>query len=134
MVSAGRKGVMATLLFVDDEELIGMVVSRFFAMRGDVVHVARSVAQAREILEREEPAIIFLDVWLGAESGVDVLLWIQENRPQLVDRVTFVTGEHPGTQGSGPAWARFGRPVIRKPFDLTALAAALEEAENRAGT
>jgi DNA-binding NtrC family response regulator len=125
---------MATLLFVDDEELIGMVVSRFFAMRGDVVHLAKTVAEARAVLEREDPAIIFLDVWLGTERGTDVLLWIQEHRPQLVERVTFVTGEHPGPHGSAPAWTRFGRPVIRKPFDLTALAEALDAAESRAGT
>ncbi|MDB4914432.1 MAG: hypothetical protein JWM95_2076, partial [Gemmatimonadetes bacterium] len=81
MVSAGRKGVMATLLYVDDEEMIGVVVSRFFAMRGDVVQLAKSGAEARESIARAEPAIIFLDLWLGDETGVDVMTWIQEHRP-----------------------------------------------------
>ena len=124
---------MATLLYVDDEEMICMVVSRFFAMRGDVVHVARTAAEARAVIASEDPAIIFLDIWLGDESGVDVMNWILANHPHLADRVTFVTGEHPGAVGA-PNWARFGRPVIRKPFDLTALTTALDAAESRAGT
>jgi DNA-binding NtrC family response regulator len=125
---------MATLLYVDDEEVIGIVVSRFFAMRGDVVIVAKDATSARTAIERENPAVIFLDVWLGAESGVDLMNWIVEHHPHLAERVTFVTGEHPGAEGPAPRWAAFGRPVIRKPFDLLTLAAALDAAESRAGT
>ena len=127
------KGVMATLLYVDDEEVIGMVVSRFFAMRGDVVHVAQTGAQARDTIGRADPSVIFLDVWLGDESGADVMDWIVQHHPHLASRVTFVTGEHPGAAGA-PNLSRFGRPIIRKPFDLTSLSAVIDAAENRAGT
>jgi DNA-binding response OmpR family regulator len=123
---------MATLLYVDDEEMIGMVVSRYFAMRGDVVHHARTIDAAKRAIERDHPAAIFLDVWLGAESGVDLMTWIVAHHPQLAERVTFVTGEPEGVETT-QNWARFGRPVIRKPFDLTALADAAHAAENRAG-
>jgi DNA-binding response OmpR family regulator len=125
---------MATLLYVDDEEVIGIVVSRFFAMRGDVVVVARTAAAAREAIERDNPSFIFLDVWLGAESGADVMAWIIEHHPQLADRVSFVTGEASGGGELTSRWATFGRPVIRKPFDLNTLAAAVDAAESRAGT
>ncbi len=122
---------MATLLYVDDEEVIGLVVSRFFAMRGDVVQVARDLASARAAIEREAPAIIFLDVWLGPESGVDLMQWILNEHPGLAERVTFVTGE---AAGSPQKWSSFGRPVIRKPFDLTALAQVVDDAARRDGT
>ncbi len=127
------KGLMATLLYIDDEEVIGIVVSRFFGMRGDVVRVAKTGAEARDAIQSEDPAVIFLDVWLGDESGADVMEWIVENHPAKASRVTFVTGEYPGAAGS-PNLARFGRPVIHKPFDLTSLSAVLDAAESRAGT
>ena len=123
---------MATLLYVDDEEVIGMVVSRFFAMRGEVVRLARNLSQAKSAIESEEPDVIFLDVWLGAENGADLVVWLAETRPHLQGRVTFVTGEPEGP--TSPAWMRFGCPVIRKPFDLDTLAAAVTAAENRSGT
>jgi DNA-binding response OmpR family regulator len=97
------------------------------------VKVARTAAAARETIERDNPSFIFLDVWLGAESGADVMAWIIEHHPHLADRVSFVTGEADGG-GSTPKWATFGRPVIRKPFDLNTLAAAVDAAESRAGT
>src|SRR5947209_7124243 len=117
---------MATLLYVDDEEVIGMVVSRFFALRGDVVHHARTLSDARDLIARETPAIIFLDVWLGAESGVDLMRWLLDEHPALAERVTFVTGEPAGVHASAAKWSNYGRPVIRKPFDLAALAAAVD--------
>jgi two-component system, NtrC family, nitrogen regulation response regulator NtrX len=125
---------MATLLYVDDEEVIGMVVSKFFAMRGDVVHLARTAAEAREAIVRHAPDVIFLDVWLGPDNGADVMDWIVEHHPALASRVTFVTGEHATPSRIPPKWETFGRPVIYKPFDLMALAQTLQQAGNSYGT
>ncbi|MEP6998881.1 MAG: response regulator [bacterium] len=125
---------MATLLYVDDEEAIGRLVSRFFTRRGDRVLLANSVADARAMLATEEPDAIFIDVWLGKESGVELVRWIAEQHPLLFERVTFVTGE---LVEQGDTWALGGtieRPVIRKPFELAALARSIDDAGPRAGT
>ena len=45
------------------------------------------------MLESHDPDAIFLDVWLGTESGFELLSWIEDTRAHLADRVTFVTGE-----------------------------------------
>jgi DNA-binding response OmpR family regulator len=125
---------MATILYVDDEEAIGRLVSRFFTRRGDRVLLANSITDARTILATEEPDAIFIDVWLGKESGVELVRWIAETRPSLFERVTFVTGE---LVEQGDNWALGGkieRPVIRKPFELAALAHFIDDAGPRAGT
>jgi DNA-binding NtrC family response regulator len=121
---------MATLLYVDDEETIGRAVSRWFERRGNVVHVARSVAEAEALLVHVQPDVLFIDVWLGTESGFELMSWIEETRPQLADRVVFVTGELVDAQNvdSGRLWQTLGRPVLQKPFDFAQLEAHAHDA------
>jgi DNA-binding response OmpR family regulator len=121
---------MATLLYVDDEETIGRAVARWFERRGHVVHVARSIAEAETLLVRVQPDVLFIDVWLGTESGFELMSWIEETRPQLADRVIFVTGELVDSQNvaSGRLWQTLGRPVLQKPFDFAQLEAYTHDA------
>ena len=116
---------MATLLYVDDEETIGRAVARWFERRGHVVHVARSLTQAQNMLRDISPDALFIDVWLGTESGFELMSWIEESRPQLADRVVFVTGELVDSQNvdTGRLWQTLGRPVLQKPFDFAQLEA-----------
>ncbi len=125
---------MTTLLYVDDEESIGRVVARYFSRRGDNVLLARSIAEAQAILERCDPAAVFIDVWLGAESGFELMSWIDDHRPHLANRVTFVTGELVDHSLADRAWTTLGRPVLQKPFALTSLAASVDGAGSRAAT
>ncbi|MBW8771284.1 MAG: response regulator [Gemmatimonadetes bacterium] len=141
---------MASLLYVDDEETIGRAVSRWFERRGHEVHVARSIEDAKQILAEHEPAAIFLDVWLGRESGFELLGWIEDEHPELANRVTFVTGELADAQERARApeqtdpredhasvWRILGRPVLQKPFELAQLevhAFGLVDAPGETGT
>ena len=129
---------MGSLLYVDDEETIGRAVSRWFERRGHEVHLARSVDDAKQFLIGHEPAAIFLDVWLGRESGFELMGWIEDERPELAERVTFVTGELTDSPGDDqPAWNILGRPVLRKPFQLAQLesrAFGVVDAPGKAGT
>jgi DNA-binding response OmpR family regulator len=113
---------MGSLLYVDDEETIGRAVSRWFERRGHEVYLARSVEDAKQILIEHEPGAIFLDVWLGKESGFELMGWIEDMRPELADRVTFVTGELADSHDSGHRiWKTLGRPVLQKPFEFAQL-------------
>jgi len=121
---------MATLLYVDDEETIGRAVARWFERRGHVVHVARTIADAQKLLLHLQPDALFIDVWLGTESGFELMSWIEDSRPQLADRVVFVTGELVDAQNvdSGRLWQTLGRPVLQKPFDFAQLEAHTQQA------
>ena len=123
---------MSTLLYLDDEELIGRVISRFFSQRGDRVLLARTIAEATALLQHEEPTAILIDVWLGVECGVGLVTWLVEHRPHLVTRVTFVTGEHLDHYAVGTGAARVEYPVIHKPFELNELANYIDSAGRRA--
>jgi DNA-binding response OmpR family regulator len=113
---------MASVLYVDDEETISRVVGRWFERRGYQVHLARSIEDAKQILAEHEPAAIFLDIWLGKESGFDLMAWIEAVRPELAGRVTFVTGESANPhEHRHRSWNTRGRPVLEKPFKLAEL-------------
>ena len=119
---------MSTLLYVDDEVLIGKAVARWFARRGHTVHLATSIAAAQEAIAHDTPDALFIDVWLGTESGFELMSWIEDVRGQLAERVTFVTGELAGETSNGRVWRTLGRPVLQKPFDLSELERYLAEA------
>ena len=126
---------MTTLLYLDDEEPIRRVVSRYFSQRGDRVLLARTIAEAKEHLDKDEaPEAILVDVLLGVECGVEFVTWIAENRSELLDRVTFVTGDHLDRYPVGINGRTVEYPVIQKPFELTALGNYIDSAGSRAQT
>jgi len=133
---------MATLLYVDDEETIGRAVARWFGRRGHTVHLAHTIAGAKAVLAEQDPDALFIDVWLGTESGFELLSWIEEAHPELAERVTFVTGELADADRGDRVWRTLGRPVLQKPFDFAQLERYLSEsttgveqqAEQRDGT
>jgi DNA-binding response OmpR family regulator len=112
---------MSTLLYVDDEVMIGNAVARWFSRRGHTVHVAANIAAAQDAIAQALPDALFIDVWLGSESGFELMSWIEDSHPALAERVTFVTGELAGEAGTGRVWRTLGRPVLQKPFDFAEL-------------
>jgi DNA-binding response OmpR family regulator len=112
---------MSTLLYVDDEVMIGNAVARWFARRGHTVHVAATIAAAQNAIAQQLPDALFIDVWLGSESGFELMSWIEDSHPALAERVTFVTGELAGETPAGRVWRTLGRPVLQKPFDFAEL-------------
>jgi DNA-binding NtrC family response regulator len=123
---------MATLLYVDDEQMIGVAIARWFGRRGHTVHLAPSIADAQALLAEHEPDVLFIDLWLGSESGFELMSWIEDTRPALAGRVTFVTGELADSDAFDRLNRSLGRPVLQKPFDLAHLEQLLREAERRA--
>jgi DNA-binding response OmpR family regulator len=119
---------MSTLLYVDDEAMIGRAVARWFGRRGHTVHLAGTIAAAQQAITRERPDALFIDVWLGDESGFELMSWIEDSHPALADRVTFVTGELAGEVNTGRVWRTLGRPVLQKPFDFADLERYVAEA------
>lgn len=112
---------MSILLYVDDEVMIGKAVARWFTRRGHTVHLAETIASAQQVITDHEPDTVFIDVWLGTESGFELMSWIEDTRPELADRVTFVTGELADASRSDRVWRTLGRPVLQKPFEFADL-------------
>jgi DNA-binding NtrC family response regulator len=116
---------MATVLFVDDEEALRRAVRAALGRRGHIVHTARSIARAIRCFELYEIDGVFVDVWLGDESGFDLLSWLQNHRPRVTNHVVFVTGDVSFSAADNRKLRGLGLVVLGKPFaieDLDALA------------
>ncbi|MFO7718722.1 MAG: response regulator, partial [Desulfohalobium sp.] len=64
---------MATVLIVDDNASLRVVLEIALERRGHNPLIAEDTAQARLALEQQEVDLILLDVRLGRENGVDLL-------------------------------------------------------------
>ena len=69
---------MSTVLVVDDEPLVRDVVTRYLEHDGHRVVTAEDGDSARELIEREEPNLVLLDVMLPGETdGFALCRWIR---------------------------------------------------------
>ena len=71
---------MTTVLVVDDEPLVCDVVARYLERDGHRVLMASDGDQARELIEREAPGLVLLDVMLpGQTDGLGLCRWIRSS-------------------------------------------------------
>jgi two-component system LytT family response regulator len=107
----------SSAVIVDDEPLSRRELRRLLAEFAEieVVGEAASVAEAAELIERRRPALVFLDVQLGGETGLELLDRI--GAPSQVLLVTAFTDQ---------SLATLGLPVLVKPVSPKRLRRTLE--------
>ncbi len=107
--------VSGRLLVVDDEAGIRSALARM--LRGHTIVEARTGAEARRILERDQAFDLLLcDMMMPEVSGMELHTWLADAHPVLAERLVFITG------GAFTANARaylqqVDNPRIDKPFD-----------------
>jgi CheY-like chemotaxis protein len=113
---------VSTVLYVDDEDAIRRALTSWLTRRGHTVFTAASSNEAVSILQSHaEIQVMFIDIWLGSESGFDLFEWVDMNRPGLVDHIAFVTGAIVRDSDVERSLAAFARPILTKPFELSEL-------------
>ena len=118
---------MATVLYIDDEPAIRRLVRRWFEKRGVTIITAESGEEARRLFTEHDVAGAFIDVWLGKETGFDLYAWVAQHRPQLKERIVFITGDVDAGVPEGTQLHALGRVVIAKPFELEDLEAHVRQ-------
>ena len=112
---------MTTVLYVDDDPAIRRLVRRWFERRGVAIITAESAEEARRLFVEHDVAGAFVDVWLGRETGFDLYAWVSTHRPQLRERIVFITGDIAPGIAQGTELQALGRAVIAKPFEFEEL-------------
>lgn len=112
---------MANVLYVDDEDPIRRAMRSWLTRRGHVVFTAGSIDEARAVLESNAIDGVFVDIWLGQESGFDLFEWIDMHQHHVGQNVVFVTGDILRDPEVDRTLVALERPVLTKPFELTEL-------------
>ena len=81
---------MIKFLIVDDEPDVVDSVSELFTLRNYNVITATSGTKALEMVKKEKPNIIILDIRMPDISGMDVLKEVRKTYPKI--RVIMLTG------------------------------------------
>jgi len=114
------------VLLVDDEEMIRRPMARFLAKRGAEVTEAGDGVQALERLAGFEPHVILADLRMPRMDGAELYARLQAERPELAERVLFLSGDITQLAGRGLAPVARER-VLVKPVELAQLERRIQE-------
>ncbi|HVS32150.1 MAG TPA: response regulator [Thermoanaerobaculia bacterium] len=114
---------MTRILIVDDEKTIRKLLERIATRAGFEVDVARDGLEALEMLGRQTYDIAIVDLMMPRLSGYDLVQQIStmNPRPTVIVATAMMNGDAASLDDS------MVRRVIKKPFDINAVAAALVE-------
>jgi CheY-like chemotaxis protein len=110
-----------TVLFVDDDDQVRAPVSELLRREGFRVLAAASALEAMRILAREPVDILFTDVVMPGENGLELAKQARALRPQI--RILFATGYY-----SQAAKAEQMGRLLFKPIRADEIRTALREA------
>jgi len=114
------------ILVADDEETLRVALQLFLTSKGHSVITVGSGSEAIWRAEGEEHFdVVLLDLRMPAVSGQEVFERWRTMRPDLVDRVIFMTGDIVGADLQGVLTGT-GRPYIAKPFEFASIVAAIQ--------
>ena len=106
---------MRKILVVDDEFEIVRLLHKFLSTKGYDVFTATSGAEAVEIVKKERPQIVLLDIIMPRMNGLEALQEIKKVDPEIgVIMVTAVMDEEMAKQAVDMG----AYDYITKPIDL----------------
>jgi two-component system, NtrC family, response regulator HydG len=111
--------LVASILIIDDEESIRFSFSSFLVDAGHTVTTAETLNQASELMQMTTFDVIFADLALGDESGIQVL----KERVQGQGQVVIMTG-YPSEETASEAKRLGAFDYIPKPVRQETLLAS----------
>ena len=104
----------ARILVVDDEPEVATVIAEILEVDGHDVEIAHSGEQALQAIARTNFDILLCDLRMPHLDGPGLFKRIQSERPELRDRIGFLTGDTLG-QRARDFLRRADCPFIEKP-------------------
>ncbi len=123
MIATAQKPI----LVVEDEPSVASFVRTALERKGYSVLTADSGAAALELLRQGDYLGVISDMRTpGGVDGADVHDWLRHNRPDLHERLIFITGDIVNEE-TAATLRRTGAPHLEKPFRVRQLLDAVEE-------
>ena len=115
---------MNTILIAEDDQNVRVLLSRILRRSGYEVDLAEDGSVAIDRLQARQYDALVLDLMMPRVNGVEVINFMIETKPLMVQKTVVVTA-FPGTATRNELDAVC--QVVRKPFEIPALLAAIEE-------
>ena len=109
------------VLIIEDEPSVMSFVKAAMERAGYDVITATSGVEALTILESGDFLGVVSDMRTpGGVDGADVHAWLAANRPKLVSKLIFITGDIVNEE-TAQTLAKTGAPCVEKPFRIAQL-------------
>ncbi len=116
-----------TVLVVDDEASITKIISSYLEKAGFVAVCAYDGAEALELFDRHDPALVILDLMLPGISGEQVCLTLRKKSSVPIIMLTAKVAEEDALEGLGLG----ADDYVRKPFSPRELMARIDAVMRR---
>jgi CheY-like chemotaxis protein len=117
---AGWSAQARTVLFVDDDDLVRDAVSKMIEGHGLRALAAKSAAEALGIIVRQRVDVLFTDIVMPEQNGIELAKQAKELRPDI--KLMFITGYASWASDAIPLG-----PLLFKPLRAHRIEAALGE-------
>lgn len=125
-MSVGSAAARLPLLVIEDEHSVMDFIRTALERNGYACRTASSAAEGIRALESGRFSGIISDMRTpGGASGADVHAWIVAHRPELKERMLFITGDTVNEE-TMKALQNTGVPYIEKPFRVQELINVVE--------
>jgi CheY-like chemotaxis protein len=128
---ATQPALLPVLLIEDEEGVMAYVRASLERNGYSVVGVASGV-EALRLLQNGQFLGVVSDMRTpGGVDGADVHAWIAKNRPELVSRIVFITGDI-ANEETVAILQKTGAPCVEKPFRVQQFISVIERTMGKA--
>ena len=117
----------AKVLFIDDDVMLGNIVTMALTEEGYVVHQQNSLTGIKAVVGEFRPSIIVMDVEVGAEDGIDVMPELYAVSPEIP---IIVISSHSESNEVVRALQNGAVAYLKKPFETEELTAYIKRHTN----
>lgn len=115
------------LLIIEDEPSVQVFLRTALQRDGFQTVMAASGTEGLRLLQQQQFSGVISDMRTpGGVNGGDVHAWLVSNRPELVTRMLFITGDIVNDE-TREILQRTGVPCIEKPFRVQELLAVVKQ-------
>ena len=132
MRQSAMKPATLPVLLIEDEPAVMAYVRAALERSGYVVVSTESGADGMKLLESEEFLGVVSDMRTpGGVDGAGVHAWVSRHRPDLAERIVFITGDI-ANEDTVATLRKTGAPCVEKPFRVQQFIAVIEKTIGKA--
>lgn len=128
---ATQPALLPVLLIEDEEGVMAYVRASLERNGYSVVGVASGVEALRLLQDGQFLGVVSDMRTPGGVDGADVHAWIAKNRPELVSRIVFITGDI-ANEETVAILQKTGAPCVEKPFRVQQFISVIERTMGKA--